>query len=214
MTRKEIPKVKVRLILASTYFVSILVALIYALTYRREESLAVEAETKLFYPNTFDFSKYAPITGYQDHVWSKLVNYLNMTSIYIPPIISYTYLRLIQNKLNSLKHAFTDKTAAQARKFDLALTIQTLVPAICVIPVYTIHVVFDGLYIAPFPSHEKVLYILLSLPTAIDAFIVILTITSYRVSFLAFFGTMCCFRKSHTSHIHVRVNGSNVAAIF
>ncbi|EGT55513.1 CBN-SRD-34 protein [Caenorhabditis brenneri] len=128
-------------------------------------------------------------------------------------------------KLNSLKHLFTDKTAAQARKFDLALTIQTLIPAVCVIPIYTLHLFLEHYGIFRFevskiksnisdfqflPDFEKILYMMLALPTAIDAFIVIITITPYRTAFLSFF--LCC--EKPPPPVLRRVNNSVATSLF
>uniref|UniRef100_A0A1I7U732 G_PROTEIN_RECEP_F1_2 domain-containing protein n=1 Tax=Caenorhabditis tropicalis TaxID=1561998 RepID=A0A1I7U732_9PELO len=144
MNGKEMSRLRVRLILVSSYFLSFIVGLIYIITYNPSESLDVSDETKKQYRNKYEFSHYAEITGYRNHIWSTLTNNLNLLSIYIPPIMSIIFIRLIHVKLSSFKHLFTDKTAAQARRFDLALTIQTLVPAICIIPVYTLHLISEG----------------------------------------------------------------------
>ncbi|CAI2354391.1 unnamed protein product [Caenorhabditis sp. 36 PRJEB53466] len=207
---RELSRTRVRLILFGSFLLSIVVGMIYVVTYRPEESLMVESETKQQFPNNYDYSQYAQITGYQIHFWSSLTNDLNMLSIYTPPIISLVFIRLIQNKLNSLKHMFTDKTIAQARKFDLALSIQTLVPAVCVIPVYTIHLIIE---IRELLELEKILYIMLALPTAIDAFIVIFTITPYHNAFISFFRPFFCCKKVDVLRKKT-INVSKVTSIF
>ncbi|EFP07079.1 CRE-SRD-34 protein [Caenorhabditis remanei] len=195
LNSKDLSRNRVRLILFSSYFLSIVVGVIYVITYSPDESLAVESETRKQFSREYDFTHYAGITGYVNHFWSSLTNNLNMLSVYIPPIMSLIFIRMIQIRLRSFKHLFTDKTAAQARKFDLALTIQTLVPAVCVIPVYTAHIILEHYIVSFMADFEKVLYMMLALPTAIDAFIVIITITPYRRSFLAFFEKLFGWEK-------------------
>ncbi|CAL2045080.1 unnamed protein product [Caenorhabditis brenneri] len=210
MNGKDLSRFRVKLILISSYFLSVIVGVIYVITYSPDESLDVSSETKKQHSSQYDFSRYAEVTGYQNHIWSSLTNYLNMTSVYIPPIMSVIFIRLIQMKLNSLKHLFTDKTAAQARKFDLALTIQTLVPAVCVIPIYTLHLFLEHYDFQFLPDFEKILYMMLALPTAIDAFIVIITITPYRTAFLSFF--VCC--EKPPPPVLRRVNNSVATSLF
>ncbi|CAA96645.2 Serpentine receptor class delta-34 [Caenorhabditis elegans] len=209
---KNITKNQIRMILLSSYLLSLIVGVIYVITYEPDESLEVASETRKFHSTQYDFRYYADITGYQKHFWSWLATNLNMISIFVPPIMSIVFIRLIQIKLNSLKHLFTDKTAAQAKKFDLALTIQTLVPAVCVIPIYIAHLILEN-YDLPFLSNfEKVLYMMLSLPTAIDAFIVIVTITPYQKAFIAFFKDTFCGKK--VSPAIVRRNNISAVSIF
>ncbi|ULT89558.1 hypothetical protein L3Y34_008174 [Caenorhabditis briggsae] len=212
---KDLSRNRVRLILVSSYFLSIIVGVIYVITYSPDESVEVSNETRKQFYREYDFSRYAEVTGYQTHFWSSLTNNLNMLSIYIPPVMSIVFIRFIQIKLNGLKHLFTDKTAAQAKKFDLALTIQTLVPAVCVIPVYTSHLVIERYQFWFMPDFEKILYIMLSLPTAIDAFIVIITITPYRNAFLLFFAGIFCYSKPTTPlPPSRRINNSVATSLF
>lgn len=126
---------------------------------------------------------------------------------------------------------FTDKTAAQAKKFDTALLVQTLIPAVSVIPAYTFHLLDDNfrkflilefwIYwcsaVSIFPSHEKLLYILVSFPTAVDAFIVIFAITPYRNGFYHWYERFVpCFRKKSNNKAMIVsvVTNSRVTSTF